>query len=74
MTRLLKAVERLAVAVDTLEKSVDKRAGESDSSIQELQNNLDLSLKENAELKNLKQEVGDRLDKVISQISASLET
>ena len=73
MTKLLKDVERLAAVVDTLEKRVDERVNDSDGSLSELQHDLDLSLKENAELKNLKQEVGDRLDKVIGQLSVSLE-
>ncbi|KLN62118.1 hypothetical protein WH96_00825 [Kiloniella spongiae] len=73
MTRLLKAVERLALAVDTIEKNIEATSNESDGALQELQKNLDQSLKENAELQNTKQEVGDRLDKVIGQLSASLE-
>ncbi len=73
MTRLLKAVERLALAVDTIEKNIVTTSNESDDAFQEMQKNLDQSLKENAELKNTKREVGDRLDKVIGQLSASLE-
>ncbi|WP_120498728.1 hypothetical protein [Kiloniella sp. EL199] len=73
MTRLLKAVERLALAVDTIEKNIEATSNESDDELRELQKNLDQSLKENAELKNTKREVGDRLDKVIGQLSASLE-
>ncbi|WP_085901223.1 hypothetical protein [Kiloniella majae] len=73
MTRLLKAVERLALAVDTIEKNIAATSSESDEALQEVQKSLDQSLKENAELKTTKQEVGDRLDKVIGQLSASLE-
>jgi chorismate-pyruvate lyase len=73
MTRLLKAVERLALAVDTIEKNIVTTSNESDDAFQEMQKSLDQSLKENAELKNTKREVGDRLDKVIGQLSASLE-
>ncbi|OUS11725.1 hypothetical protein A9Q97_06990 [Rhodospirillales bacterium 47_12_T64] len=73
MTRILKAVDRLAAAVDTLEKSVDTRLSDSNGSISKLQHDLDLSVKENRELKSLKQDVGDRLDSVIGQLSASLE-
>ena len=73
MTRLLKALERLALAVDTIEKNFEATSNESDGTLQEMQKNLDQSLKENADLKTAKQEVGDRLDKVIGQLSASLE-
>ncbi|KKJ76283.1 hypothetical protein WH95_13760 [Kiloniella litopenaei] len=73
MTRLLKAVERLALAVDTIEKNIDATSNESGDALQKLQTNLDKSLKENAELKTMKQEVSDRLDNVIGQLSASLE-
>ncbi|WP_299377463.1 hypothetical protein [uncultured Kiloniella sp.] len=73
MTRLLKALERLALAVDTIEKNFEATSNESDGTLQEVQKNLDQSLKENADLKTTKQEVGDRLDKVIGQLSASLE-
>lgn len=73
MTRLLKAVERLALAVDTIEKNIAATSSESDEALQEVQKSLDQSLKENAELKTTKQKVGDRLDKVIGQLSASLE-
>ncbi|MEH6630307.1 MAG: hypothetical protein V7776_05755 [Halopseudomonas aestusnigri] len=73
MTRILKAVDRLATAVEALEKSVDTRLRDSSGSISKLQHDLDLSVKENSELKSLKQDVGDRLDSVIGQLSEALE-
>ncbi|WP_419903869.1 hypothetical protein [Kiloniella sp.] len=73
MTRILKAVDRLAAAVEALEKSVDTRLSDSSETISKLKQDLDLSMQENSKLERLKQDVGIRLDSVIGQLSTSLE-
>ncbi|MCZ4280821.1 hypothetical protein O4H49_08545 [Kiloniella laminariae] len=73
MTRLLKAVDRLTNAIETLDTRLEARLRDSAKSYGVMETQLKQSRDENAELTKLKQEVGDRLDTVIGQLAAALE-